>query len=186
VGTTNRQQPASVTQFELMPTPPDERPPDQPWPYMPMVLKTTSSHEEGVDRQWSILTKEFLGSNGRVEKLRTVEVEPSEDGQGFDEIEGTERTWPADLVVIAIGYAGPEQEGIVDQMGVELDERCTIDTGDDFMTSVEGVFAAGDAQRGQSLIVWAISEGREAARDVDRYLTGSTRLPTKGEGDLVG
>jgi len=184
VGTANRQQPASVTQFELMPTPPEERPPDQPWPYMPMLFKTTSSHEEGVDRQFSILTKEFIGSDGHVEALQTVHVEPADDGNGFDEIEGTEKTWPADLVVIAIGYAGPEQQGLLDQLDVELDEHQTVATDDDFMTSEPGIFAAGDTQRGQSLIVWAISEGREAARSVDRYLMGETALPTKGEGDL--
>ena len=186
VGTANRQQPASVTQFELMPPPPKERPAEQPWPYMPMLMKTTSSHEEGVERRWSILTKELRGTSSRVEALHTVQVEPAADGRGFDEIEGTERAWPADLVVIAVGYAGPEEQGLLEQLGVQLDARRTVATGDDYMTSVPGVFAAGDMQRGPSLIVWAISEGRETARSVDRYLMGQTVLPTKGEGDLVG
>ena len=186
VGTANRQQPASVTQFELMPPPPKERPAEQPWPHMPMLMKTTSSHEEGVERRWNILTKELRGTGGHVETLHTVEVEPAADGQGFDEVAGTERTWPADLVVLAVGYTGPEENGLLEQLSVKLDERRTVAIGDDYMTNVPGVFAAGDMQRGPSLIVWAISEGRETARSVDRYLMGQTVLPTKGEGDLVG
>lgn len=187
VGTANRQGARSITQFELLPMPPRERPPHQPWPYMPIVLTTTTSHEEGVVRHWSILTRSFSGKNGKVEKLHTVNVELSTNGNGrpaFTEIPGTEKAWPADLVLLAIGYAGPERNGMVEQLGLEIDERGNIRTGSDYMTSVPGIFSAGDARRGQSLVVWAISEGREAARTVDAYLMGHSNLPTKGEGDF--
>lgn len=188
VGTANRQQAKSIHQFELLPVPPVERTPEQPWPYVPMLLKTSSSHEEGVEREWSILTKAFLGSNGRVEKLRTMQIKKSNGRDGrspFQEVSGTEQEWPADLVLLAIGYVGPETGGMVDQLGLRLDDRGNLATDDNYMTSQPGIFAAGDMNRGQSLIVWAISEGREAARGVDEYLMGETSLPTKGEGDLV-
>ncbi|MFB3132216.1 MAG: FAD-dependent oxidoreductase, partial [Rhodothermales bacterium] len=187
VGTANRQGAASITQFELLPTPPDERPVHQPWPYYPMILRTTSSHEEGTDRHWRILTKEFVGSNGHVEALRTVQVEFNTNGNGrpgFMEVPGTERAWPADLVALAIGYTGPETNGMIDRLGLDLDARGNLLTNGDYQTSKPGIFAAGDARRGQSLVVWAISEGREAARAVDAFLSGFIALPTKGEGDL--
>ena len=187
VGTANRQGAASVTQFELMPMPSNERPGHQPWPYYPMVLRTSSSHEEGADRHWQILTKAFLGSSGQVEQLRTVEAAfvKGDDGRSrLQEIEGTERLWQADLVVLAIGYTGPQTNGMVEQLGLDLDARGNFKTDGHYQTSRPGFFAAGDARRGQSLVVWAISEGREAARAVDAHLSGFIALPTKGEGDL--
>lgn len=187
VGTANRQGALSVTQFELLPTPPSERPAHQPWPLMPMLFTTTTSHEEGADRHWSILTEEFIGSNGQVESLRTVNARfvTSDDGRSVLQHEpDSHRIWPADLVLLAIGYTGPEPDGIINQLGLELDERGNVRCDVEYMTSRPGVFSAGDMRRGQSLVVWAISEGREAARGVDRYLTGYTSLPTKGVGDL--
>lgn len=188
IGTANRQKAKTITQFELLPVPPKARPIDQPWPFMPMVLSTTSSHEEGVDRKWSIMTKEFAGSDGRVEKLRTVNVVPQVDDQGrlrFEEQRATQKDWDADLVLLAIGYVGPETDGMISQLGLELDPRGNVKTDENAMTSRPGYFAAGDMHRGQSLVVWAISEGREAARGVDVYLRrAETTLPTKGEGDL--
>ena len=185
VGTANRQGAASVTQFELLPMPSEERPAHQPWPYMPMVLKATTSHEEGARRHWATMTKAFFGSDVRVEQLQTVNVEMRQNGRtSFEEVENSEQTWPADLVLLAIGYVGPEQEGIVEQLGLELTDRGNVAADERYMTSRKGVFAAGDARRGQSLVVWAISEGREAARGVDAYLMERTALPTKGEGDL--
>ena len=163
VGTANRQGAASVTQFELLPTPPGERPDHQPWPYYPMILRTSSSHEEGADRHWRILTQAFEGAQGRVERLRTVQVafDTNSNGRpGFTEIPGSEQIWPADLVVLAIGYTGPETGGMIDELGLQLDRRGTLLTDEGYQTSLPGVFAAGDARRGQSLIVWAISEGR--------------------------
>ena len=182
VGTANRQGARSITQFELLPMPPGERPEHQPWPYYPMVLRTSSSHEEGADRQWSIMTKAFKGRNGHVESLQTVNVELQ--GRKVIELEGTTRQWPADLVLLAIGYTGPEGASMADALGLKLDKRSNFKTGSDYQTNVPGIFAAGDARRGQSLIVWAISEGREAARHADAYLSGFIALPTKGEGDL--
>ena len=188
IGTANRQDAASVTNFELLAKPPSGRPDDQPWPFWPMLMRTSSSHEEGCDRNWSILTKEFIGEGGIVKKLRTVDVEwvPSDNGAGprLEEVKGSEREWPCDLALLAMGFVGPEANTVVQQFGCELDERDNIKTGDNYMSSVDGVFAAGDSRRGQSLIVWAISEGREAACEVDRYLMGFTRLPSKGGHDL--
>lgn len=185
VGTANRQGARSITQFELLPTPPRERPPHQPWPYMPVVLTTSTSHEEGGTRHWSLMTKDFIGSEGRVTAIRTVNVEMAVNGRvTFNEVPGTEKIWPADLVLLAIGYAGPQRTGMVEQLGLEIDEKGNIKAGADYQTSVPGIFAAGDARRGQSLVVWAISEGREAARSVDAYLTNHVNLPTKGVGDL--
>lgn len=182
VGTANRQGAASVTQFELLPMPPDARPTHQPWPYYPMILRTSSSHEEGVDRHWSLMTKAFEGPNGHINQLRTIKV-TFEDGQ-LTEISGSEQTWPATLVLLAIGYMGPEAEHLTESLGCDLDARGNFATGSDYQTSVPGIFAAGDARRGQSLVVWAISEGREAARHADAWLSGFVALPTKGAGDL--
>ena len=188
IGTANRHGAKSVTNFELLPKPSEDRPEHQPWPYWPMRLRTSTSHEEGCERFWSLLTKEFKGDNGRVKSLTTVELEWVPDPNGgrpqMKEVPGSEKEWPADLVLLAMGFVGPETDSIVDQLGVELDERGNVKTGDGYSTNVPGVFAAGDGRRGQSLIVWAISEGREAARGVDEYLVGHTQLPTKDGVDL--
>ena len=189
VGTSNRHRARSVTQFELLPQPPEGRPQNQPWPYWPMKMRTSSSHKEGCERFWSILTKRFIGENGRVTGLETVEVEWASAGNGsgpkMREVPGTTKTWPADLVLLALGFVGPETDGVVAQLGLEIDPRGNVKAGEtNYMTSVPGVFACGDMRRGQSLVVWAISEGREAARSVDQFLTGQSLLPTKGEGDL--
>lgn len=183
VGTANRQGAARVTQFELLPVPPEERPHDQPWPFYPMILRTSSSHEEGVERHWSIMTKSFEGSAGEVDTLVTVNVVRGDDGR-FVEVPDSEQRWRADLVLLAIGYAGPEKESVVDRLDVALDDRGNVASDDRFMTNVPAVFAAGDMRRGQSLVVWAISEGREAARCVDTWLMDRVALPTKGAGDL--
>jgi glutamate synthase (NADPH) small chain len=176
LGTSHRQGAASVTQLEIMPQPGEERPANQPWPTYPMTYRVSSAHEEGGERVYSVSTKEFLGdAEGNVRALRLVEVE-MRDGR-FEEVAGTEREIMADLVLFAMGFTGPEQEGLVSQLGVDLDPRGNVDRDEDYMSSVDGVFVAGDAGRGQSLIVWAIAEGRAAAAAVDRYLTGSTTLP---------
>jgi len=188
VGTSIRQGCKSVVNFELFPQPPSERPAHQPWPYWPMILRTSSSHREaGADpRNYAVLTKEFLGDDqNRVCAVRTVDVAFNfESGRpAMDEVEGSIREWKADLVLLALGFVGPERAGIVDALGVEPDERGNVKA-ENYRTNVENVFAAGDCRRGQSLIVWAISEGREAARAVDLYLMGETELPTKGPDDL--
>jgi len=186
VGTSNRQRARSVTQFELLSKPPEGRPAQQPWPYYPMKLRTSSSHTEGCERHWNICTKRFNGIDGRVVSIDTVQIEWATNGSGqkMREVPGTEQTWPADLVLLAMGFVGPETDGIVDQLGVALDERGNVRADEHYQTSVPGVFACGDMRRGQSLVVWAISEGREAARGVDLHLMGHTELPTKGHGDL--
>ena len=177
LGTSHRQGAKSVTQLEIMPRPGEERPPNQPWPTYPMTFRVSSAHEEGGERVYSVSTKEFLGdAEGNVRALRLVEVE-MRDGR-FQEVEGTEHEIMADLVLFAMGFTGPQQEGLVSQLGVELDARGNVARGDDYMSSVDGVFVAGDAGRGQSLIVWAIAEGRAAAAAVDKYLTGATTLPS--------
>lgn len=183
VGTANRQGAASVTQFELLPVPPDERPAHQPWPYMPMVRKTTTSHEEGANRHWRIMTKAFTGTDGHLTQLVTVQAARDADGR-FVEVPGSETVWPADLVLLAIGYTGPERGGVLDQLGIDLTPRGVVASDARYMTNRPGVFTAGDMRRGQSLVVWAISEGREAARAVDTYLMDRVLLPTKGAGDL--
>lgn len=188
IGTANRLGARSVTSFEILPTPPQTRLDQNPWPFYPNVYRVSSSHEEGCQRAWSIMTKEFLGEEGRVETAVTVDVAFSGDGSGggrkLTEIEGSQREWRTDLVLLAIGYTGPETQTVVSQLGVEVDPRGNIASAGHYETNVPGVFCAGDARRGQSLVVWAISEGREAARTVDEHLTGETQLPTKGAGDL--
>jgi glutamate synthase (NADPH/NADH) small chain len=187
IGTCNRQRAKSVTNFELLPMPPADRPYNQPWPYWPMRLRSSTSHQEGCDRQWSTLTKSFSGSGGNVERVHTVNVRFEEKDGGaaqMIEVPGSEREWPADLVLLALGFEGPETDTGLTGLGLDLDERGNIRTDENYMSSVSGIFAAGDARRGQSLVVWAISEGREAARCVDAYLMGSSRLPGKGSGDL--
>ncbi|HYG03677.1 MAG TPA: glutamate synthase subunit beta [Chryseosolibacter sp.] len=184
VGTSNRQGAISVTQIELLAKPPLKRADDNPWPMWPMVLTTSSSHEEGAERQWAVLTKEFVGDdNGRLTGLKIVSVKwdlNASGKMGFEEIPGTERILPCDLALLAIGFTGAEKGGMVEELQLALDERTNIKT-ENFMTSREGIFAAGDIRRGQSLVVWAISEGREAARVVDIHLMGSSQLETKDE-----
>jgi glutamate synthase (NADPH) small chain len=176
LGTATRQGARSITQLEILPEPPTDRPAGQPWPTYPMVFRISSAHEEAGDRVYSVSTKEFLGDeSGQVAGLRLVEV-VFEDGR-FQEVEGSEREIPAQLVLFAMGFLGPEKPGLVEQLGVDLDQRGNIARDAAYMTSVPGVFVAGDAGRGQSLIVWAIAEGRAAASAVDQYLTGSTTLP---------
>jgi glutamate synthase (NADPH/NADH) small chain len=176
LGTAHRQGALSVTQLEIMPQPPAARPDSQPWPTYPMIYRVSSAHEEGGKRVYSVSTQEFLGGpDGRVRALRLVEVELS--GGRFVPVPGTERELPATLVLLAMGFTGPQREGLLEQLGVDLDSRGNVARDGSYATSVPGVFVAGDMGRGQSLIVWAIAEGRSAAAAVDRYLTGSTALP---------
>ncbi len=176
VGTAHRQGAASVTQLEIMPKPPTTRPENQPWPTMPMLYKVTSAHEEGGKRIYSVNTVEFLGDDdGNVRALKLVEVRRTD--RGFEPVEGTEREIPAELVTLAMGFVGPQKEGMLDQLGVELDGRGNVVRDADYHTTVDGVFCAGDMGRGQSLIVWAIAEGRSAAAGADRYLTQDSALP---------
>jgi len=169
LGTAHRQGARSVTSLEIMPRPGEERPASQPWPTYPTLFRVAGAHEEGGDRVYAVNTTQILGDDqGRVRALRLVEVE--QNGREFTPVEGTEREVPAQLVLLAMGFLGPQSAGVVQQIGVELDERSNIKRDKAFMTSVPGVFAAGDAGRGQSLIVWAIAEGRSAAAGVDAYL----------------
>ena len=184
VGTSNRQGAKTVTQIELLAQPPLKRSENNPWPLWPMVLMTSSSHEEGVNRQWAILTKEFLGdNNGKLTGLKTVEIKwglNAAGKMGFEEIAGTEKVIPCELALLAIGFIGAEKGGMIDELQIELDERGNIRT-ENYMSTKEGIFAAGDIRRGQSLVVWAISEGREAARAVDMRLMGFSHLEAKDE-----
>jgi glutamate synthase (NADPH) small chain len=179
LGTSNRQGAVSVHQFELLAKPPEKRTADMPWPNWPMILRTSTSHEEGVIRDWSINTKSFSGKNGRVQKLHGVRLEWKADNgrMAMQEIAGSEFELECDLVLLALGFLGPEPDGAVGQLGLKLDQRGNIDC-TDYMSSLPGVFAAGDARRGQSLVVWAIWDGREAARAIDQYLMGESCLPT--------
>ncbi len=175
LGTSLRQGAASVTQLEIMPRPPQQRPASAPWPTYPMVYRTSSAHEEGGERVFAVNTRGFLGDGGRVRALELVEV-AMVDGR-FEEVAGSVHELAADLVLLAMGFTGPEQGGLLDQLGVELDPRGAISRDASYQSGVEGVFVAGDAGRGQSLIVWAIAEGRAAASAVDRFLMGETNLP---------
>lgn len=187
VGTSNRQGAKSVTQIELLSKPPLTRNADNPWPLWPMVLMTSSSQEEGVERKWAILTKEFIGdNNGKLTGLKVVDIVWGANAQGkmgFQEVAGTERVLPCELALLAVGFIGAEKGGMIDELSIELDERGNIKT-DKYMSSREGIFAAGDIRRGQSLVVWAISEGREAARAVDIWLMGTSDLESKDESFL--
>jgi glutamate synthase (NADPH/NADH) small chain len=176
LGTSIRQGAKSITQLEILPNPGEARPENQPWPTYPMIYRVSSAHEEAGDRVYSVSTKEFLGEDGKVSGLRLVEVEFI-DGK-LTEIDGSEKIIPAQLVLFAMGFTGPEREGLVEQLGVDLDERGNVSRDKHYMSSVDGVFVAGDAGRGQSLIVWAIAEGRSAAAGVDAYLSGTTSLPS--------
>ncbi len=174
LGTAIRQRAASVTQLEILAQPPELRPGHQPWPTYPMTFRVSSAHEEAGDRVYAVSTQEFLGDgSGRVRALRLVEVDAS-----FQPVAGSEREIPAGLVLLAMGFTGPERTGLLEQLGVDLDERGNVARDASYASSVDGVFVAGDAGRGQSLIVWAIAEGRAAAAAVDEYLTGATSLPS--------
>ncbi len=181
LGTAHRQGALSVHQFELLPEPPVERTSNNPWPQWPLILRSASAHEEGGVRDYNIQTKFFAGSNGQVKKLHGVRLEwgaPDESGRPtMKELEGTEFEMDADLVLFALGFLHPEKNGMLDDLGVDLDQRGNVSTNSDRMTSVPGVFAAGDMHRGQSLVVWALAEGRQAAHGVDKYLMGATELP---------
>ena len=188
IGTSIRQGANSVTNFEIMPMATETRPENQPWPFWPMRLRTSTSHKEGAERVFSISTKEFLGDEkGNLKALKTVEVEWAfNKGQRpvLKEIPGSEKEWKCELALLAMGFTGSETT-IADQLELQLDQRTNIKASEnDYMTNVSGVFVAGDQRRGQSLIVWAISEGRQAAHHVDKYLMGFSNLPLKGEGDL--
>ncbi len=176
VGTSNRHGAASVAQFELLPQPPDQENKPMVWPYWPIKLRTSSSHEEGCMRDWAVATKRLEGRDGKLEKLIASRVE-WKDGR-MQEIPGSDFEMKADLVLLAMGFLGPEPVGMLEQFGVEKDHRGNVKaTTDDYRTSVDKVFAAGDMRRGQSLVVWAIREGRQCARAVDEYLMGSSELP---------
>jgi len=176
LGTAHRHGARSVTQLEILPRPSTERPDANPWPTFPMSYKVTSAHEEGGDRVYAVNTECFLGDDdGRVRALRLHDVELV-DGR-FEQVEGTDREIPAQLVLLAMGFLGPQKAGLLEQLGVELDPRSNVARDERFATSVPGVFVAGDMGRGQSLIVWAIAEGRSAAAEVDRHLVGDTALP---------
>ena len=185
VGTSNRHGAKSITQFELMPKPSAERTPFMPWPTYPMILKTTSSHDEGAERFWAIATKEFIGdANGNLKALKIVDLEwkITEDGKpaNFVEIVGSEREIPCELALLAMGFMHPQQDGLLNELGIELDERGNVKANEkNYQTNISKIFTAGDMRRGQSLVVWAISEGRECARKVDEFLMGSSLLESK-------
>ena len=190
IGTSNRHGAKSVVNFEIMPKPPGERSPTTPWPFWPLKLKTSSSHQEGSERNWLINTKEFVkDETGKLIALKTVNVEwkmvPGQRPQ-LIEIAGTEKTWPCDLALLALGFTGPEST-LAEKLGIKRDARSNyIAEYGKYQTNVKNIFTAGDMRRGQSLIVWAISEGREAARQVDLFLMGKSELPSKDvTGDLV-
>lgn len=178
VGTSNRHGAASVTQFELLPKPPDERNDFMPWPSYPMLLKTTSSHEEGATRHWAIATSAFIGDDtGNLKALKIVDLEwKIVDGRPaqFVEVAGSEREIPCELALLAMGFVHPQHEGCINNLGVELDERGNVKaTEKEYRTNISKIFTAGDMRRGQSLVVWAISEGRECARKVDEFLNNN-------------
>jgi glutamate synthase (NADPH/NADH) small chain len=175
LGTSHRQKAADISQFELLPKPPDSRAPQTPWPLWPMQLRVESSHEEGGVRDWSVSTVRFSGdAQGNVTKLHAtrVGVPPK-----FEALPGTEFEMDVDLVLLAMGFTGPVRGGLLDELGVTLDARGNVATDQRYMSSERGVFAAGDTRRGQSLVVWAIAEGRKAAKGVDEFLMGTSKLP---------
>ena len=177
-----------MTNFEIMPRPADDRTDEHPWPYWPFKYKTSSSHEEGSEREFSIMTKEFVtDDDGRLSGLKTVQVHwEKKEGERPKLVEepNSEKEWPCDLALLALGFTGPEPT-LAEQLGIQLDERSNINADTkSYQTNIPHIFAAGDMRRGQSLIVWAISERREAAYQVDEYLMGTTQLPTKTHGDL--
>lgn len=175
LGTAHRQGAESIHQFEIMPRPPEERAESTPWPTYPLMFRVSSAHEEGGERVFSVNTEEFLGTDGKVSALKVHEV-VMKAGK-FEKVEGSDFELPADIVFLAMGFVGPEREGLLTELGVELTDRGNVARDNDFQTTVPGVFVAGDMGRGQSLIVWAIAEGRAAAAGVDRYLMGESALP---------
>ena len=175
LGTATRQGAASITQLEIMPIPPEQRPDNQPWPTYPMTYRVSSAHEESGDRVYACSTSEFVGADGKITALRLSEVRF--EGGTFVPVEGSEREIPADLVLLAMGFTGPESDTFVSQLGLELDPRGNVQRDENYATNVPGVFVCGDAGRGQSLIVWAIAEGRSCAGGVDEYLSGESKLP---------
>jgi glutamate synthase (NADPH/NADH) small chain len=185
VGTSNRHGAASVTQFELLPKPPEGRTTGMPWPTYPMVLKSSTSHEEGCNRHWAIATKEFLGDeNGKLRALKVVDLEwkLTEDGRPaqFVEVPGSEREMPCELALLAMGFIHPQHKGLIEELDIELDDRGNVKASErEYQTNIQKIFTAGDMRRGQSLVVWAISEGRECARRVDEYLVGHSVLESK-------
>ena len=185
VGTANRQKAKSVSQIELLEQPPLERNEDNPWPHWPLILRTSSSHEEGCERNWALQSKEFIGDeNGQLKAIKVVEVlwkKDDNDRMAFYEVEGSEREIPCELALIAIGFVHTQPKGLLDKLGVKLDARGNVEAIHNYQTNIPHVFAAGDVRRGQSLVVWAISEGREAARAVDKYLMGASTLPSKNK-----
>jgi glutamate synthase (NADPH) small chain len=182
VGTSIRHGAKSVTQIEILSKPPINRIDSMPWPSWPMILRTSTSHEEGCERKWSIVTKEFVeDTDGNLKALKVVEIEWS--GNSFEELPGTEKEVPCELALLALGFLHPQHTGLLDKLGVEYDERGNVKC-QNYQTSVEGIFSAGDMRRGQSLVVWAISEGREAARAIDNHLMGKSSLAAKEQGIL--
>jgi glutamate synthase (NADPH/NADH) small chain len=187
VGTSNRHKAASVTQFELLPKPPEDRTPFMPWPTYPMILKTTSSYEEGVQRHWAIATKEFIGDeNGNLKALKIVDLEwkLTEENKPahFVEVPGSETEIKCELALLAMGFIHPQHEGLINELEIELDEKGNVRASEEsYRTNISKIFTAGDMRRGQSLVVWAISEGRECARIVDEYLSGYSLLEAKDQ-----
>ncbi|GHN01453.1 dihydropyrimidine dehydrogenase subunit A [Cytophagales bacterium WSM2-2] len=187
VGTSNRHGAKSVTQIEILSKPPKDRNESMPWPSWPIILRTSTSHEEGCERQWSVVTKEFVGDeHGNLKALKIAEIEWKKEGNtiSFVEIPNSEKEIPCELALLALGFLHPQHTGLLDQLKVDYDERGNIKC-HRYQTSNYKIFAAGDARRGQSLVVWAISEGREAARSVDEYLMGESLLAEKGKGALT-
>jgi len=190
VGVANRQGAKCIVQIELLPKPSECRIPEYPWPKYPMLLKTSTSHEEGGQRDWAVLTKKFIGKGGQVTKLSCVKVEFLEEERNPTKPEGRSRSCPlmkeirgsefeieADLVILALGFLHPEKKGLIEELNLELDSHGNVKTDENFRTSAKKVFSCGDMHRGQSLVVWAISEGRSAAHHIDKYLMGETNLP---------
>jgi glutamate synthase (NADPH/NADH) small chain len=175
LGTAHRQKAASVHQLQIHAMPPGERHESTPWPLWPLQLRVEAAHEEGGAREWSVLTTHFSGDeSGNVRRLHCVRVGPK---PALERVSGSEFYLDADLVLVAIGFSGPTRKGLLQQLPLALDRRGNVQTDDRFMTSMPGVFSAGDARRGQSLVVWAIAEGRKAAHHIDAHLMGSTQLP---------
>jgi len=191
VGTSNRHKARSVSQFELLPMPPKERTSFMPWPSYPMTLKTSSSQEEGADRKWAIATKEFIGDgNGNLKALKIIDLEwkITEEGKpaSFVEVAGSEREIPCELALLAMGFVNPQYDGLLQQLDIELDERRNVRASEKtYKTNINKIFAAGDIRRGQSLVVWAISEGRECARKIDEFLTTGQSLLERREASIL-
>lgn len=176
LGTSHRHGAKKVYQFEIMPKPPTDRTPNNPWPYWAFTYRSSTSHEEGGERNWSVSTKKFIGENGKVKKLQAVKVQKGENGNPFAEVPGSEFELDADLVLLAMGFTGPVKKGIIADLDLELDQRGNVIANEEYETSVPGVYVAGDTKRGASLVVWALWEGRQAAKYIDKKLMGRTFL----------